>query len=304
MLNQPQVTVICTCFNHEKYIVETLNSVINQDYKNIQLIIVDDCSTDNSVNIINEWLVKNPEVKFIVNKRNLGITKSFNYSYKYATGEYLIDLAGDDILLPECIILQLNIFNQSSYKNLGLVYGNAHVINENSDFMNYYFPVNDNGSLLKNRPTGNIYDYIISNVHSLCSVTAMFKREVFDCLKGYDENLYYEDLDFWIRASRIYSFDFTNIALAKKRVLKNSLGDSFFKKNQHYKKVNNTTLLVLKKAFLLNRTKQEHKSLLKRVFHMTKRSVRAQDFSLFLKYLLLILQIYLQIIFNPITPSK
>jgi len=298
MLNQQQVTVICTCFNHEKYVVEALNSVTNQDYSNIQLIIVDDCSTDNSVKVIREWLVKNPTVTFIVNEHNLGITKSFNHAYKYATGGYLIDLAGDDILLPECVTLQLNIFNHSSHKNTGLVYGNAHVINENGEFLNYYFPVKEDGSLLKNSPTGNIYDYIISNIHSLCSVTAMFKREVFDCLNGYDENLYYEDLDFWIRASRLYPFDFTNEILAKKRVLQNSLGDSFFKRNLHYKKVNSTTLLVLKKALLLNNNNYENKSLLKRVFHMTKRSARAKDFDLFVKYLLLILQIYHQIIFK------
>lgn len=59
----------------------------------------------------------------------------------------------------------------------------------------------------------------------------MVKKTVFDHLEGYDESLVYEDLDFWIRASRIYDFDFIDEVLIQKRVVANSLGSFFFKKN-------------------------------------------------------------------------
>ena len=58
----------------------------------------------------------------------------------------------------------------------------------------------------------------------------MIKKEVFDQLSGYDENLAYEDLDFWIRASRVYDFDFTDEILVQKRIVINSLGSDFHKK--------------------------------------------------------------------------
>jgi len=114
----------------------------------------------------------------------------------------------------------------------------------------------------------------------------MIKAETYESLNGYDPNLHYEDLDFWIRASREYEFDFTTAVLVKKRVLKNSLGDSFFKNNSHYQKINHSTYKILKKAFTLNRNKQEHKSLLKRIYIMMKRAARAIDLQLFLKYIL------------------
>jgi len=294
MLKQPLVTIICTCYNHEDYVLDSLNSVIHQEYQNIQLIIVDDFSTDGSRKVITSWIENHPSSIFIKNQKNLGITKSFNNAYSYAKGDYLIDLAADDILLPECIKLQLDVFKKSNYTNLGLVYGNAIVTDEAGEFIRYYFPRKNNGDLVKEHPTGNVYEYIISDVHSLCSVTAMIKKETFEHLNGYDTNLYYEDLDFWIRASREYEFDFTNSVLVKKRALKNSLGDSFYKKNTHYKKINYSTYKILKKAFALNKTKHEHNSLLKRTFVMLKRAARALDIKLFFKYLLFYSKVFIR----------
>lgn len=293
MLNQPLVTVICTCYNHEKYVLDALNSVINQVYQNIQLIIVNDNSTDNSNEVILNWQTQNSHIRFIQNKINLGITESFNNAYKYAKGDYLIDLAADDILLPDCIKLQIETFNNSKYNNLALVYGNAIVVNQQGDFERYFFPRLEDGSLLKKPPTGDIYKYIISDVHSLCSVTAMMRTEFFDYLGGYDTNLYFEDLDYWIRASRKFNFDFTNDILVKKRVLKNSLGDSYLKTNTHYKKMNNATYIILKKAFALNKNKEEHKGLLNRVYIMLKLTAKALDLRLLSKYILLYSKVFI-----------
>jgi glycosyltransferase involved in cell wall biosynthesis len=292
MIKQPLVTVICTCYNHEKYVLDALNSVINQVYQNVQLIIVNDNSSDNSDDVILKWLTNYPNVKYIQNKTNLGITKSFNNAHKHTKGDYLIDLAADDILLPDCIRLQLDAFNNSNYTNLALVYGNAILINERGDFERYFFPRHEDGGLLKKHPTGDMYKYIISDVHSLCSVTAMIKTESFDSLGGYDTSLYYEDLDFWIRASREFNFDFTNDVLVKKRILKNSLGDSYKKDSTYYTKINNSTYHILKKTFSLNKNKEEHKGLLKRIYTMMRQSASNLSYILFLKYVLLYTKVY------------
>jgi len=149
MQNNPFVTVICLCYNQEAFVVESLNSVLNQSYPFIELIIVDDFSTDNSKKTISTWLKNNPNVYFIANETNLGITKSFNRALQLAKGEYVIDLAADDVLLPECIEKQINAFTNSSFKNLGVVYGNAELISENGSFNSYYFPVNTQKKVLK-----------------------------------------------------------------------------------------------------------------------------------------------------------
>jgi glycosyltransferase involved in cell wall biosynthesis len=286
MPNNPLVTVICLCYNHEAYVVESLNSVVNQLYPSIQLIIVDDCSTDNTKATIENWLLKHPEIQFIVNDINLENTKSFNKALKFAKGQYIIDLAADDILLPNCVMTQINAFKYSSYKNLAVVYGNAELISENGTFDSYYFPVDYQKKVLKKRITGDIYENVLSDFYSLCSVSAMTKKSVFEYLEGYDESLAYEDLDFWIRASRIYEFDFIDEPIMQKRIVANSLASNFYKKNDsRTKKIDYSTYLILKNGIKLNRSKQEDLAIQKRVHNGIIQCFKNRNYWLVLKNL-------------------
>ncbi|PWB24409.1 glycosyltransferase [Flavobacterium sp. HTF] len=268
MQNKLLVTVICLCYNHEKFVFESLLSVINQDYPYIELIIVDDCSSDNSKNVIEKWILDYPKAKFIHNKTNLGNTKSFNKALRLAKGDYIIDLAADDVLFPECISQQIKTFTESSFKNLGVVYGNAELINETGEFNSYFFPVDQNLKTIEKRQTGNIYLSVLSGGNSICSVSSMAKKSVYDSLNGYDEMLAYEDLDFWIRSSRLYEFEYIDKILIKKRISHNSLTDNFYNSRKaRFKEINLSTYLILKKAIKLNQTKKEDLGIQKRVHH-------------------------------------
>jgi len=284
MQNNPLVTIICLCYNHETFVVESLNSVINQTYPFIELIIVDDCSSDNSKTIITTWLEKKTKFQFIANETNLGNTKSFNKALKLANGEYVIDLAADDILMPNCVESQINAFKNSQYASPGVVYGNVELISENGTFDSYYFPVNNQKKTIEKRITGDIYQSVLSGGNSICSVSAMIKKTVFDRLQGYDETLTYEDLDFWIRASRFFEFDFIDEPIVQKRIVSNSLGSDFFKKNDsRAKKINYSTYLILKKAIALNQNRAEDLAIQKRVHHEIIHTLKINDFRLFLK---------------------
>lgn len=284
MQNNLPVTIICTCYNQQEYVVESLNSVINQSYPSIELIIVDDFSTDNSKATIKAWLQKHPKIHFIANEANLGITKSFNNALKSAKGQYIIDLAADDVLLPGCVASQVEAFKKSSFENLGIVYGNAELISENGVFESYYFPVNSQKKTIEKRTTGNIYLSVLSGGNSICSVSAMIKKSVFDYLEGYDESLAYEDLDFWIRASRIYEFDFIDEPIMQKRIVTTSLGAGFYKKNDcRARKINHSNYLILKKAIKLNQTKQEDLALQKRIHNSIVRCFKNRNYYLMLK---------------------
>jgi glycosyltransferase involved in cell wall biosynthesis len=288
MHNSPLVTIICLCYDHETFVIETLNSVINQSYNNIELIIVDDFSADNSRQVIKDWLINFPKIQFITNEKNLGNTKSFNKALKLAKGDYIIDLAADDVLLPNCVHFQLEKFEKSDFPNLGVVYGNAELITENGSFDSYYFAVDSNQKVIEKRVIGNIYINVLSGGNSLCSVSAMIKKEVLEDLSGFDENLYYEDLDFWIRASRKYNFDFIDRILIQKRTVKNSLGTNFHKKaDDRSKKINYSTYLILKKALKLNKTKAENNALLKRIHFEIILNFKTRNFNLLLKYIIL-----------------
>jgi glycosyltransferase involved in cell wall biosynthesis len=282
MQDNPLVTIICLCYNHGEFVLESLHSVINQQYKNIELIIVDDCSPDNSKSIIEKWLLDYPGILFIANETNLGNTKSFNKALKVAKGDYIIDLAADDILLPNCVAVQINAFKNTAYKKLGIVYGNAELITENGDFDSYHFAVDESKKTIEKRITGDVYLSILSGGDSICSVSSMIKKTVFDHLEGYDETLAYEDLDFWIRASRVYDFDFIDEVLIQRRIVTNSLGSNFLKRNNL---INHSTYLILKKAIKLNKTKEEDLAIQKRVHFEILHSLKTKNFDLFLKNL-------------------
>lgn len=284
MQNKLIVTVICLCYNHENFIMESLLSVSYQDYPFIELIIIDDCSTDNSKNIIQNWLIDHPKAKFIANKTNLGNTKSFNKALKLAQGDYIIDLAADDVLMSNCISLQIEAFKKSTFTNLGIVYGNAELITEKGKFDSYYFPVDQYKKAIKKKQTGEIYLSVLSGVDSICSVSSMVKKSIYDSLKGYDERLAYEDLDFWIRSSRLYEFDFIDEILIKKRISTNSLTNSFYdNRKSGFRKMNLSTYLILKKAIHLNRTKKEDLAVQKRVHHEMVHTFKIKDYWLFCK---------------------
>jgi glycosyltransferase involved in cell wall biosynthesis len=295
MRNTPLVSVICLSYNHAEYVIESLESVINQSYKNIELLIADDCSTDNSVEVISKWLENFPETIFIKNEKNLGNTKTFNSLLKLAKGEYIIDLAADDVLLKNCIETQLKAFQIAKVKNIAIVYGNIELINEKSDFIKHYYDVNSEKKVLKMPPSGDIYESIIGQKEKICSVSSMVKKEIFDIVGNYDESLAYEDLDFWIRTARNHSFEYIDEILAQKRELSNSLSAQFFiKKN---KKINYSTYKILQKIYILNISKSEFNTMLKRVHGEMENAFKKQNWKLLLKLSFLKLKIMIKIWF-------
>lgn len=294
MQNTPLVSIICLCYNHSEFVEESLNSVINQTYKNVELLIADDCSSDNSVEVIQNWLKKNPGITFVRNTKNLGNTKTFNSLFELAKGEYFIDLAADDILLEDCIEKQIRAFQNSKYDNLALVYGNALLIDKNSNPIDFYYPINEIGTTIRKPPSGDIYLSVIGQKEKICSVSSLVKSNIFEKLGKYDENLAYEDLDLWIKASRNYNFDFIDSVLIKKRELKESLYQSFFQKGKRSKRINHSTYIVLKKAFKLNTSKLENKALLKRIHNQIDINLKLKNYVLAIKLAYLKAKIHLK----------
>lgn len=296
MSQQPLVSIICHCYNHAPFIEECLNSVLNQSYKNIELIIVDDCSSDNSVEVIENWLKKNSEVHFIKNPKNIGITKSFNNTAELAKGEFLIDLATDDVLLSNCIEEQISAFNQNP--NASLVFGNAELVDENGNFVSYCFPVDENLKVIDTNIQYTNYESILKGGNCMCSVSSMFKKETFINLGKYDENLVYEDLDFWLRLAKKNEIFFIDKILVKKRELSHSLTRNFYQKNNFSKKINESNYRILLKAFKTNTLKNEHKALLKRIHNLIERNIKLKNFKLVFLLLVLKLKTEFRILFT------
>lgn len=109
----PKVSVMVVTYNQERYIRETLDSVVNQSYPNLEVVVADDCSTDSTQKIIEEYQLRFPEiVKPVFNLKNLGITGNCNAAFYACTGEFIAMMGGDDLCLPEKILRQAMQFEQ------------------------------------------------------------------------------------------------------------------------------------------------------------------------------------------------
>jgi len=99
-----KVSVIITVYNKKKFIEKTLESVLNQSFKNIEVIVIDDCSTDHSDQIIKNFIKKKKlKIKFIKNNKNQGVSFSRNLGFKKSSGQYVAFLDGDDYYLKNFI---------------------------------------------------------------------------------------------------------------------------------------------------------------------------------------------------------
>ena len=106
----PWVTVICTSYNQQTFVAEALESVIAQSYPNVELIVIDNGSTDQTVTRIQAVILPYPAIRFIRNPINLGLNRAFNQGLALANGQYIIDLSADDVLLPDRITRQVIFF--------------------------------------------------------------------------------------------------------------------------------------------------------------------------------------------------
>jgi glycosyltransferase involved in cell wall biosynthesis len=201
MASFPLVSIIAVCFNQDKWVAQTLDSITKQTYSNIQLIIADDGSTDNSKNIIDAWVKENnSNAIFINHPKNLGLTKNINSGLIYVKGEYFQAFGCDDIMLPHKIENQVKAMEAD--KNIGIIYSDMDLIDaDGTKFSQTYYQRDKN----KKPRSGNLYTDLIDRFF-ISAPTVLIRKKVLDKLKGYNEKLDYEDHDFFLRTAKTFDF--------------------------------------------------------------------------------------------------
>ncbi|MFW6016698.1 MAG: glycosyltransferase family 2 protein [bacterium] len=114
-MNNDLVSIITPLYNSKEFIEETIQSVLNQSYREWEMIIVDDCSTDDSVQIVQEFIKKDDRIKLIQLNENSGTAIARNKGIKNAKGRYIAFLDSDDLWHPEKIKKQINFMNNNNY---------------------------------------------------------------------------------------------------------------------------------------------------------------------------------------------
>jgi len=213
----PKVSVIIPTYNRAYLLNRAINSVLKQSFQDFEIIIVDDASTDVTDNLINT--LNDRSIVYIKHKKRRGASAARNTGIEIAHGEYIAFLDSDDEWLPEKLEKQLNVFDNSSYQDLGLVYTACLEIREAKQ-KRTLIP-NFRGDILKNLLVKNYIGY---------TSIPLIKKECFTKAGLFDEQLPgSQDWDMWIRIAQYYEVDFVNDILVyvypqRDGIMKNNAG--------------------------------------------------------------------------------
>ena len=221
----PLVTVGAVNYNCARFVIETLESIKFQIYENIELILVDDCSTDGSLDIIIMWLKKyEMPHKLIVHKKNQGLKSGLKDILDYASGKYLSLISTDDILMPNKIDDQVKFIESFSSK-VGLVYGDCMMIDENGEMIYSSMFRHYRGENFI-PPSGNIFIDVVNDFYfysqaSLINLELLKKSGFF-----LNNNIISEDWDMQLYLARNYEIYGCDKIYTKYRRVSNSVTSS------------------------------------------------------------------------------
>lgn len=218
--NLPLVTIVAISYNQERYVIDALNSIKNQTYKNIQLIIADDASKDGTKDLIKNWIAENwPNAIFLNHTHNKGIPKNLNSALPYIKGKYYQFLGCEDNLLPKKISLQVKLLEENP--EYGVVYTDMQRMDVNGKLeeKTQYTFKNTNVPI-----SGWVYDALLERCF-ISTPSALMRTEVLFSIGGDNEKLEVNDYDFWIRASKKYQFLYNPAVTIQYRVLPTSVSN-------------------------------------------------------------------------------
>lgn len=202
------VDIIIVSYNHSKFLIECLDSIKNQTFKDFRLHIADDASPDNSAEIIENWTKKNPELKtkLYLSQKNRGLSATLNYILENCTAPFVKIMAADDYLDSKYFENNIQTFNEldNSYK---IIFSKAKYVDENSQILpdrNYY---------QKDHTDTNISEEIFKE-NFICAPSVMLRRNIFETVGYYDPEIILEDYEIWLKALfASFNFKFINKTL-------------------------------------------------------------------------------------------
>ncbi len=239
----PLISIIMPCFNGELHIQQAIESIISQDYSNIELFIKDGGSTDKTVKIIKEYAEKYPDIIKWVSQKDEGQTDAINFGLKKTTGEIIAYLNADDIYNPGAFKSINNYFRDNRSKMW--VIGKCEIIDGNGKVIRELITTYKNFWL-------NKYSYQTLLVLNYVSQMSVFwRRDAMQKVGLFDPKQYYVmDYDYWLRLGKYYTPGLIPQNLARFRVVNSSKSSTGFitQFNDEYKVAKKYT----KNKFLLN----------------------------------------------------
>lgn len=212
----PLVSIVVPSYNHTKYIKETILSIVHQTYQNIELIVIDDGSKDNSVEILKD-LQKEFDFQ-LISRENRGLITTLNEGLALSKGKYFCVVASDDVFMLNKIEIQVTCMEQNP--EYALCFGKMKIIDENSKY------VKD----LKNShaKSGNVF-YDLFSRNFVTAPTVMLKKSHLIEVGGYSSDFSIEDYPLWLKISQKYQIGFVDEFLVNYRIHGNNMSSNLVK---------------------------------------------------------------------------
>jgi glycosyltransferase involved in cell wall biosynthesis len=214
-MQKPLVSIVLPTYNGSKYIADSIESCINQSYQNWELIVVNDASTDNSEEIINDYKKNNDRIHLLHNEKNKKLPATLNKGFANAKGTYFTWISDDNLFKTNA----LETFVDALEKNqeIDLFYSDFDIID-------------DNGNHIEEIRVPKPENLVFMN---MIGASFIYKRDLHTKINGFDEEMFLgEDYDFWLRAYKLFSFAPINKNLYRYRYHDNSLSGRHSKKIQ------------------------------------------------------------------------
>jgi hypothetical protein len=191
-MTTPEVSVLMSAYNGEKYLREAMDSILNQTFRDFEFIIVDDGSTDGTWQILTTYACRDPRIALIRNEGNIGLACSLNRGLALARGKYIARMDADDVSLPERLVRQVNFLD--AHPEIGVLGCGVQVIDGCGNGSHIWrFPA-ECGSLR----------WCLLFYNPIVHPTVMMRREAVDRAGGYSADmLTAQDYDLWRRLSRV-----------------------------------------------------------------------------------------------------
>lgn len=269
------ITIICIAYNQEQWIEETLESVRSQDYYTKELIVVENGSTDNTAEVIRNWVSKSSNqfpVEVIYHKEMQPYCQLFNTVLAKLNSQYLVDLSGDDVLYPDHLSTSIRELKIVPYA--GFVFSDAYILDELGEVKTFY-KRNTAGELTEEIELSNIYETLIHR-NFVCAPTVVFNLPILRKEGGYDESLYYEDFDIQVRLAREHPLVFSDHIGVLKR--KHSKSMSAGQYQSYHSRMLPSTVKVCSKIQGMNIYPEENQALRKRILYELKHALWSANF--------------------------
>ncbi len=218
------ISVYITSFNKEKFLFRSIESVLKQSLSAVEIIVIDDASTDNSKQIIKGFKSRYPNlIKTIFNKQNQGISRTRNLAIKACSGKLITYLDGDDMFYEDKLQTEYDYLLKN--KKAEIVYSNFNYIDCDDNPINSFADLNDRPAI------GNIFKQTYNREYNISSgnnyIYEMFYKSTFIDAGLYDEKIkIWEDWDLRIRMSKISEYDYCPIINSAYRKLDEGLHNS------------------------------------------------------------------------------